>query len=173
MDAVLIAARVALAVVFALAAVAKLFDLAGSRMALEQFGVPGALVRPAAIALPALELAAAALLVVAPTAQAGAALAVILLVSFIAAIVLALRRGVAPDCHCFGQLHSRPAGWGTVARNAVLALAAVFVLAAGPGPGFPWWVSHAGGTTVALVAVGLLAILLISPPSLCGGGIGC
>lgn len=160
MDAVLIGARVALAVVFTVAAVAKLFDMAGSRMALAEFGVPDPLVAPAATALPALELTTAALLVVAPAAQAGAALAVILLVSFIAAIVLALRRGVAPDCHCFGQLHSQPAGWGTVARNAVLSIAAVFVLAAGPGPGIPYWVSHAGGTTVALVALGLLTILL-------------
>ncbi|OAI38744.1 hypothetical protein AYO39_00775 [Actinobacteria bacterium SCGC AG-212-D09] len=162
MDAVLIAARAALAVVFALAAVAKLFDLPGSRATLEQFGVPGALVRPAAIAVPALELAAAVLLVVAPTAQAGAALALILLVSFIAAIVLALRRGVAPNCHCFGQLHSQPAGRGTVARNAVLAATAAFVLAAGPGPGVSWWASHASGTTVALVVVSLLVIVLIS-----------
>jgi peroxiredoxin len=162
MDAVLIAARAALVVVFAVAAAAKLFDMAGWRRALEQFGVPGPLVAPAVIAVPALELAAAALLVVAPTAQAGAALALILLVTFIAAIVFALRRGVAPDCHCFGQLHSRPAGWGTVARNAVLGAAATLVLAAGPGPGIPWWVSHANGTTVALVVVGPLMIVLVS-----------
>jgi uncharacterized membrane protein YphA (DoxX/SURF4 family) len=161
LDAVLIGARAALAVVFAVAAVAKLFDMAGSRRALEGFGVPGPLVPPAAVALPVLELTAAALLVVASTAQAGAAVADLLLVSFVTAIVLALRGGVAPDCHCFGQLHSRPAGRGTAARNVVLAIAAALVLAAGPGPGIPSWVSHTDGTTVALVCVGLLAIVLV------------
>jgi Methylamine utilisation protein MauE len=158
---VLIAVRVALTVVFAVAAVAKLLDMAGSRRALEGFGVPGPLVAPAAAALPVLELTAAALLAVAPTARAGAALALILLVSFISAIVLALRRGVAPDCHCLGQLHSQPAEWETAARNAVLALAAASLLASGPGPAIPWWLAHTDGTTVALVFVGLLTIVLV------------
>jgi peroxiredoxin len=161
MDAVLIGARVALAVVFAVAAVTKLADMAGSRRALEGFGVPGRFVRPISVALPLLELTAAALLAVAPTAQAGAALAVILLAAFIAAILAALRRGAAPDCHCFGQLHSRPAGWETVARNGALGAVAVFALAAGPGPGIPSWVSHSDGTTVALVCVGLVMIVLV------------
>lgn len=161
MDGVLIAARVALVVVFAVAAVAKLADMAGSPRALEGFGVPSGVVRPISMALPLLELGAAALLAVALTARAGAAMALAMLTSFIVAIVLALRRGAAPDCHCFGQLHSRPAGWGTVARNAALAAAAVFVVAAGPGPGIPSWVSHSDGTTVALVSVGLITIVLL------------
>jgi uncharacterized membrane protein YphA (DoxX/SURF4 family) len=158
---VLIAARVALVVVFAVAAVAKLGDMAGSRGALEGFGVPRDLVAAVAWALPLLELTAAALLALALSARTGAALALGLLLSFIAAIVLALRRGAAPDCHCFGQLHSRPAGWGNVARNAALAAAAMYVLAAGPGPGIPSWISHSDGTTVALVSVSLIAIVLL------------
>ena len=39
-----------------------------------------------------------------------------------AAIAIAMARGKAPDCHCFGQLHSAPAGWKTLARNGVLVL---------------------------------------------------
>jgi hypothetical protein len=34
-----------------------------------------------------------------------------LLVLFIVAIAVTLARGRKPDCHCFGQLHSKPIGW--------------------------------------------------------------
>lgn len=161
MDAVLIGARIALIGVFVVAAIAKLADRAGSRRALEGFAVPQTLVSPAVIALPLLELATAALLAFAPTAQAGAALALALLVAFIGGIVAALRRGTTPDCHCFGQLHSRPAGRATVARNAALAAAASVILVAGPGPGVPSWLSRSSGVVVALVLVSLFAVALI------------
>src|SRR6185295_449252 len=43
-----------------------------------------------------------------------------------------LARGREPECHCFGQLQSSPAGRGTLLRNGVLALLAAAVLVAGP-----------------------------------------
>jgi peroxiredoxin len=161
MDAVLIGARMALIAVFAVAAIAKLADMAGSRRALEGFGVPPSFVPPAAFALPLLELGAAALLAVASLAEAGAALATALLLLFIGGIVAALRRGAAPDCHCFGQLHSKPAGRETLARNAALAAVAVFILAAGPGPVISTWFSHTSGVLVALVLVSVVAAFLL------------
>src|SRR4051812_12633291 len=96
---------------------AKLVDLPGSRHALENFGVPGRFVAPGAVALPIAELVAAGLLLPASTARAGAILAVALLLTFVWGIAAALRRGAAPECHCFGQLHSRPAGAETIGRN--------------------------------------------------------
>ena len=39
-----------------------------------------------------------------------------------------LARGRKPECRCFGQLHSEPAGWNTLARNGVSAAVAGFVL---------------------------------------------
>jgi hypothetical protein len=42
-----------------------------------------------------------------------------------------MARGEAPDCHCFGQLHSESAGWRTLARNGLLAAIAGFVVLAG------------------------------------------
>jgi len=160
MDSVLIAARLGLAAVFFVAAFAKLADMPGSRAALEGFKVPARLVGAGSLALPAAEITSATLLVIAPTAQFGAALAVLLLLAFVGAIAAALRRGAAPDCHCFGQLHSRPAGAETLARNGVLAAVAVFVLAAGPGPGVDSWLTASSGAVVALAATALLAILL-------------
>ncbi|MEA2597111.1 MAG: hypothetical protein QOF01_3580, partial [Thermomicrobiales bacterium] len=39
--------------------------------------------------------------------------------------------GNHPDCHCFGQLHSEPAGWPTLIRNGVLAAVALYIVAVG------------------------------------------
>jgi peroxiredoxin len=51
------------------------------------------------------------------------------LLLFVAGIGYNLARGRTPDCHCFGQLHSAPAGWSTLIRNLVLAaLAGVVVI---------------------------------------------
>src|SRR4051812_49096998 len=99
---------------------AKLADLPGSRQALEDFRVPSAFVPAGVVALPLAELTAGVLLVVAPTARSGAALAALLLMAFIIGISSALRRGQAPACHCFGQISSQPAGAETLTRNVVL-----------------------------------------------------
>lgn len=160
MDTALIVARCLLAGVFAVAGAAKLADLPGSRAALTGFEVPQALVPAGAVLLPLAELGAAVLLLIGPTAQVGAVLAVLLLAGFIAGVERALRRGRAPECHCFGQLHSKPAGRETTVRNAVLAAPALFVAVAGPGPGLVRWADDLGATAVALVATSMAAALL-------------
>src|SRR3712207_9448411 len=65
------------------------------------------------------ELAVAAALVFTTTAWWGALGALLLLLLFAVAIGANLARGRKPNCRCFGQLHSAPAGWSTLARNAV------------------------------------------------------
>jgi peroxiredoxin/uncharacterized membrane protein YphA (DoxX/SURF4 family) len=125
--------RVVLAAVFALAAAGKALDLAGSRRAVAEFGAPRALAGVFGTLLPALEAAIAVSLLVTPAARAGAVAALVLLAVFIAAIARLLARGIEADCHCFGQLHSAPAGKGTLARNGSLAALAAVIAAAGPG----------------------------------------
>jgi thiol-disulfide isomerase/thioredoxin len=115
-----------LAGVFAVAGVAKLADLEGSRSALRAFGVPRSLASPLGTLLPIAELATAGLLV-AGMATAGGLAAFVLLALFCSGIAVSLARGRTPDCHCFGQLHSSPAGPGTLARNAALIALAGFV----------------------------------------------
>ena len=131
MDIVLLLARLLLTMVFVVAGLAKLGDRAGSRQALIDFGVPARLVTPLAVLLPLAELAVAVALI--PTASAwwGALGALALLVLFITAIGYNLARGRTPDCHCFGQLHSAPAGWSTLVRNVILAAVAGFVVGLG------------------------------------------
>ena len=146
MHAALLCARVMLAAVFALAAVTKLADLAGSRAAVAGFGVPATAAAWLGTVLPLLELAVAFALLPAAVAQIGALGAAALLVLFAAAIARSMVRGEAPDCHCFGQLHSQPAGGRALARNLVLAGVAVFVLAAGAGGHEPSATAWLGGS---------------------------
>ncbi len=160
MDALLLTARCILGVVFLVAAAGKLFDLTGSRQALEGFGVPTRWARLAGPALPVAELAVAAALLVRPTAVIGAAAALALLVVFIAGVARAISQGRAPECHCFGQIHSEPAGPSTLVRNALLAALAVLVLVRGPGPSLDGGLGRLNGTQAALVAVAVLATLL-------------
>jgi peroxiredoxin len=133
-------------------------DLSGSRQAVRDFGVPDNVADAVGVLLPLAELAAAVLLVFRPTAQWGAALALALLLAFIAGIANALRHGVAPDCHCFGQLHSAPAGRGTLVRNGLLAAVALFVLIEGPGPALDTWLTTS--STAEIVAL-VLALIIV------------
>src|SRR5436190_2204396 len=154
MDTVVLVIRIVLAVVFATAGVGKLRDLQGSRKSLQEFGVGERLARPVGLLLPLAELAVAIALIFRPTAQWGALAALLLLLVFLAGIGNALRQGLAPDCNCFGQIHSAPAGRGTLIRNAVLSALALFALTAGPGPAVDSWASDSGvAEVVAIVAV--------------------
>lgn len=117
MDAALLIARLILFGVFGVAGVAKLLDRQGSREGLEGFGVPKALAIPGGYLLPLAELAVAVLLLPRATAQYAAIGGLILLLAFIAGIAYNLTKGRTPDCHCFGQLHSEPAGVSTIVRN--------------------------------------------------------
>src|SRR5215207_9304082 len=128
MDIPLLIARVLLGGVFFVAGSAKLADRDGSRQALIDFGVPTQLVAPLVILFPLAELAVAVALVPLSTAWLGALGAFGLLLLFVVGIGVNLARGKKPDCHCFGQLHSAPAGSKTLARNGVLATVAAFLV---------------------------------------------
>jgi peroxiredoxin/uncharacterized membrane protein YphA (DoxX/SURF4 family) len=165
MDTVLLLVRVALAAVFVLAGVTKLLDLPGSRQAMRDFGLPDPYARYAGVSLPVAELAIAVLLIPRVTAWWGALAALLLLLAFIGGMANVMRQGKAPDCHCFGQVHSEPVGWPSVARNGVLALLALLVVVQGPdgaGPGpIGWWESRSDAAQVAL-ALGTIALALFA-----------
>src|SRR5688500_5109958 len=110
MGSLLVGARVLLAAVFVIAGVAKLRDRPGTLRALAGFGVPRRLWSAAAIALPLAELGTAVALLPPATARWGGVAALVLLLAFCVGIGYAMMQGRAPDCNCFGQLHSAPAG---------------------------------------------------------------
>jgi uncharacterized membrane protein YphA (DoxX/SURF4 family) len=94
-DALVLASRLLVAVVFAVAAVAKLTDREGTREAMGAFGAPDRLAPVLALTLPAVELGVTGLLVFSATALAGAIGALLLLLLFSAAIALNLMMSLA------------------------------------------------------------------------------
>jgi len=165
---VLLIARLVLAGLFAVAGVAKLADGDGSRSALAGFGVGRRLAAPLALAVPLLELTAAGLLLPAATARWGGLIACGLLIAFSAGIALALGRGGTSDCHCFGRLHSSPAGRTTLLRNAALGALASFVMIAGwrDGGSSPVrWLAHLSSAGVVALVGGVVLVLVVA-----GGG---
>jgi thiol-disulfide isomerase/thioredoxin/uncharacterized membrane protein YphA (DoxX/SURF4 family) len=166
-DAALLIARLVLAGVFVLAGVGKLADLEGSRKAVVEFGVPAVLASPLALLLPLAELGVAVALLPASTAWLGALGALALLLVFVVGISINLARGRTPDCHCFGQIHSAPAGWNTLARNGVLAVVAGFVLWEGyyggdAGPGALSWLGALSAAQVLGLLGGLVVLSLLA-----------
>jgi hypothetical protein len=165
-NAALLFARLLLAAVLGVAAVAKAVDRAGSRRALVGFGLSVPLARIGALVLPAAELVIAVGLLFGSTARPAAIAALVLLALFTGAVTRALIRGEQVDCHCFGQLSEGPAGIGTLVRNGLLAALAAFVVVApgAPGPGVFAWLGRRsdadrvafwlGLTLVAVVAAG-------------------
>lgn len=158
MDTLILLLRLLLVAVFAVAGAAKLRDLKGSRVALEEFGVPARFAAAGGVLLPVAELAVAAALLFPPSARWGAAAAVLLLALFVAAIANAMAHDRAPDCHCFGQLHSEPAGRGTLIRNSVLIALAGAVAAFGPGPGVHTWIGDRSAPELILAAAVVAAL---------------
>jgi uncharacterized membrane protein YphA (DoxX/SURF4 family)/thiol-disulfide isomerase/thioredoxin len=159
-DALLLSLRGVLAAVFLVAAAGKLLDRQGSRRALQAFGVPDRFTAVAGWLLPVAEITVAAALLIRPSARWGAVGALLLLAVFIGAVAQAISHGRAPDCHCFGQIHSEPAGPATLVRNLILAVPAVVILAAGTGPSLDGGLRSLTGDQRALVAVSILAALL-------------
>ena len=158
MSTALLCARLFLAAVFGLASATKLADIRGSRAAVAGFGVPERLASALGTLLPFAELAIAAALLPAGSARVGALGAVALLSVFVVAIARSMIRGEAPACHCFGQLHSEPAGARTLARNVVLAAFAAFVVVEGwsaTGPSGTAWIGRLGGAGAVALAAGL------------------
>ncbi|MDW5595569.1 MauE/DoxX family redox-associated membrane protein [Conexibacter stalactiti] len=171
MTTILTVARALLVAVFAVAGTAKLADRDGAREAARGFGLPPRLAGPLALALPLAELAIAGALVPLASAPWAALAALALLLAFVALIVRALRAGSAPDCHCFGQLHSAPAGRATLVRNGLLAglaaLVAVDGLATGSGgaPSLTGWLGELSGAALGGLAAGAALIALFGAGS--------
>jgi peroxiredoxin len=161
----LVGGRMLLAVVFGVSAVAKLADRTGTRQSLLDFHVPPPLVPLLVILLPLLEIASAAALVTSRFALSGAAGALTLLLSFIGAMAYSLSQGRRPDCHCFGQLHSKPVGHLAIFRNVALAVVAAFILVGGaedPGPSAVAWIARLNAFQLAVIGVGTAGLALLT-----------
>ncbi len=133
MEMFLLIIRLGLAAIFLVAGIGKLLDPAGSEKAVEAFGVPKSLAKPVAIFLPIAEIVFAALLLFTLTSWFGAVGASLLLLIFIAGMLWQMKQGNAPDCHCFGQIHSEPVNAKSLTRNIIFAVLACFLVFKGRG----------------------------------------
>lgn len=159
---ILLAARLLLAAVFAVAAAGKLFGRSRTVETLAEFGVPESLRQPTAIVLPLAELAIAVALLPAASAAWGALAAALLLAIFTAAVARTLLQGREVDCNCFGSLGpSRISRW-TLARNALLlVLAGAVAIAAqsDPGTSAVAWLANLDTAQLALLGAGVAIVL--------------
>jgi methylamine dehydrogenase accessory protein MauD len=155
--------RLALALVFVIAGVAKLLDLSGSRQALTDFGVPRFLASWFGTVLPMVEVAIGLAILSGVWTHWGSIAGLLLLLIFIAAISINLLLGRRPHCHCFGQLHSEALSPSTLMRNLILAILAALLVWQGrqnPPADFVSWIVHFSRPQL-LIAIGLLALILL------------
>lgn len=134
--AAVVVLRLGIAAVFLWAAVPKLLDPAAFAEDIANYHVlPDALVGPAAIALPVIELLVAIALVTGVHAPGAALLAGAMMLVFAGAMGQAIARGIDLDCGCFGEATQTRVSGLTIARNLVLAIACVpIVLFRAPRP---------------------------------------
>jgi putative oxidoreductase len=131
--------RVALAAVFAYAAIPKLLDPGEFAAAIQNYrAVPETLVGHIALFVPAFEIVIALALVVPPYTRGAALLGTLMLVVFGAAMAQARWRGIDLSCGCFGAAFEAKVSWLTVARTLGLAaLSALLLFAAKQPPRTP------------------------------------
>jgi thiol-disulfide isomerase/thioredoxin len=164
MDTLTLIAALILIAVFSVAGITKLTDRPGTRKAVREFGGPVFLAGLLALLLPLAELTVAVALLFPATRGPGAAGALGLLALFSGAIAVSLARGKRPDCHCFGQLHSAPASWKTLARNGFLGSIAAGLLVAtrsASGPSLLGWLAARSATEIAVIAGVVVTVALV------------
>lgn len=162
MDLVLLTVRLFLFGVFMLAGIGKLLDLEGAEKAIREFGAPEKLSKGLAGTLPFVEIAIAVLLLFVETSWYGAVGASLLLFGFVSAMVRQISLGKAPDCHCFGQIHSEPVGTKSLVRNAAIALLAILLVLAGRGSqGRPLSESSNLMQTVVILVVAAISVVAV------------
>jgi methylamine dehydrogenase accessory protein MauD len=151
----LLAFRVLLAAVFAVAAAAKLGRPGAVSQTLVRFGLPSFLA-PAAVMLAIAEAVVAVGLLSARYAWPASLAALVMLAAFTVAIAVQLAQGRRPECNCFGSVHAKPIGRSTLLRNAALLSVAGFIAVDGrsdAGAGALGWPLLALGQAVLIVAV--------------------
>lgn len=152
METVLLIFRLILFGVFAVAGISKILDPDGAKKAMRDFGMPDEFSGFFAVGLPFAEIVFAVCFLFVSMSWVGAAGALLLLTTFIGGMIWQMAQGNAPDCHCFGQIHSEPVGRKSLIRNIVFALLAVILLFSG---------RENQGLDLATTSAGMLQLMLI------------
>lgn len=162
MDVILLLIRLSLFGIFALAGVGKLLDRAGSEKAVKEFGVPEDLAQPVAYALPIVEITIGLFLLFVATSWLAAIAGLLLLLVFIGGMIFQMAKGNAPDCHCFGQIHSEPVGKTSLIRNIGFAILSLLLVAQGRGNQGLDLTSSPNDMLQAVLVLGILVLLAVA-----------
>ncbi|MET0753342.1 MAG: redoxin domain-containing protein [Pyrinomonadaceae bacterium] len=135
MEILLLLIRLFLFAVFAVAGIGKLLDLEGSKKSVIAFGTPEDLAKTFAIAIPFAEIVFAVCLLFVSTSWLGAIGVFLFLLIFIGGMISQLSQGKAPDCHCFGAIHSEPVSRKSIVRNVIFACLSLILVVQGRNQG--------------------------------------
>jgi peroxiredoxin/uncharacterized membrane protein YphA (DoxX/SURF4 family) len=135
MEVILLLIRLFLAAVFVVAGVGKFLDLEGAEKSVKAFGTPDDLAKTFAVAIPFAEIVFGVCLLFLSTAWLGSIGVFLFLLIFIGGMIWQLSQGNAPECHCFGAIHSEPVSRKSLIRNVVFALLALVLVARGNNQG--------------------------------------
>lgn len=163
MEVLFLVLRLALTGVFGVAAFGKLIDREGSKKALNDFGVPKVLVPAFIYLLPSAEILVGVSLLFVEVSWFGAIGAASLFALFTGGMIYQYAKGNAPDCHCFGQIHSEPVGVTSILRNlALLAIAVVLIVAgrANQGLNLVSAEQNVMQVVIGIAVIGLLAAVI-------------
>jgi hypothetical protein len=162
--------RLALAAVFALAAVTKLGRRAETESTLAAFGIPTGPRRPVAVALPLAELAVVVALLPAASTPYAAVAAVLMLAAFSLAVARVLVRGDQVECNCFGSLGSDEVSRSTLVRDLALLVPAGYLAAVSwgdPGPGALAWIGDLDARAAAAILGGVALVVAVLSLGFC------
>jgi peroxiredoxin/uncharacterized membrane protein YphA (DoxX/SURF4 family) len=162
MEVILLLIRLFLFGVFVLAGVTKLLDRPGSEKAVKDFGVSDDLAKPVAYALPIVEIVVGLSFLFVGTSWLASIGGLLLLLVFIGGMIYQMAQGNAPDCHCFGQIHSEPVGRSSLIRNIGFAILALLLAVQGSsGQGLDLTTSP-NDMLQAVLILGILILLAIA-----------
>lgn len=162
MEIVLLVVRLFLFGVFALAGVGKLLDLKGSEKAVKGFGVSDKIANPVSFFLPLFEIAIGFLFLFNSTSWIAAIGGLILLLVFTGAMIYQIAKGNAPDCHCFGQIHSEPVGKSSLIRNIGFAILSLLLVSQGRADQGVDLAASSNDMLQAVFVLGILVLLAVA-----------
>jgi peroxiredoxin/uncharacterized membrane protein YphA (DoxX/SURF4 family) len=135
MEILLLLIRLFLFAVFVVAGIGKLLDLEGSKKSVIAFGTPVDLAKTMSIAIPFAEIVFGVCLLFVSTSWIGSVGVFLFLLVFIGGMIFQIAQGNAPECHCFGAIHSEPVGKKSLLRNIIFAVLALILVARGMNQG--------------------------------------
>ncbi|MGE5431578.1 MAG: MauE/DoxX family redox-associated membrane protein [Syntrophomonadaceae bacterium] len=125
----LLAARVALGVIFIIAGMEKISGPDAFARAIYDYKIfPEALINFFAVAIPWVEVVSGLLLVFGILARENAAIISSLLLMFIILVVISISRGLNIECGCFGTASGSRVGWQKVLENSGLLILGTYIM---------------------------------------------